>query len=103
MPEQAWDTHLWSWDEPSHMVLKVQFILSLGGAAHPALSRQTWLTSVKFPCPRQPLLPLPNVMIMPLSGEAESRVTGTREATQGTCSAGGWSWLPAQWLCLDPL
>lgn len=27
----------------------------------------TCVTSLKLPCPKQPLLPLPNVMIMPLS------------------------------------
>lgn len=82
------------------MVQKARSILYLGGTRRPAPSRQTWLTSVKFPCPKQPLLPLPKVMIIPLSGKAErSHITGTREALQGTHSP----WLPGQRLCLDPL
>lgn len=68
-----------------------------GGAACPAPSQQTWLTSVKFPCPKQPLLPLPKVMIIPLSGKAErSRVTGTRDALRGTHSPQGWPWISGQ-------
>lgn len=35
------------------------------------LTLQTCVTSVKFPCPKQPLLPLPKVMIIPLSGKAK--------------------------------
>lgn len=81
MPEHAWDAHPWSWDEPAQVVQKPRSILCPGGAACPAPSPPTWLTSVKFPCPKQPLLPLPKVMMIPLSGGAErSLVSGTREA-----------------------
>lgn len=101
MPEHAWDAHPWSWDEPPHVVQKPRSILYPGGAARPAPFPPTWLTSVKFPCPKQPLLPLPKVMIIPLSAGAErSPVSGTREALQGTRealrgdTAKGWPWLP---------
>lgn len=67
MPKHGWDAHPWSGNEPSHVAQKAGAILCPGGAAHPAPSRQTWLTSMKFPCPKQPLLPLPKVMIIPLS------------------------------------
>lgn len=90
MPKHAWDAHPWSWDEPPHVVQKPRSdpSFTLGEQARPAPSPPTWLTSVKFPCPKQPLLPLPKVMIIPLSVGAErSLVSGTREALQGTCEA----------------
>jgi len=104
MPERAWDARPWSGDEPSHVAQKARSIPYPGAAARPAPSRQTWLTSVKFPCPKQPLLPLPKVMIIPLSGKAErSGVTGTGEALQGTRSPWGRPRLPGPTLTHDLL
>lgn len=81
MPEHAWDAHPGAGMSCLTWRLKHNPSSDSGGAAHPAPSQQTWLTSVKFPCPKQPLLPLPKVMMIPLSGKAErSRVTGTRDA-----------------------
>lgn len=92
MPEHAWDARPWSWDEPraSHVAEKAQSVPCPGGAAGPAPPQRTWLTSVKLPCPKQPLLPLPKVMIIPRSGKAErSGVSGTRDAPRGAHAARG--------------